>query len=104
VSTNAHLCGTYTKAPSSTSGTALGTACSSQALQTVALMAFRDRLTAGQAAVSTWNMASNNLVSDEAGVCSVAGGLVVPYPRVERVPVRPVQQAFGCGGDGEKPA
>eukprot|EP00232_Nephroselmis_pyriformis_P004131 CAMPEP_0182914988 /NCGR_PEP_ID=MMETSP0034_2-20130328/38850_1 /TAXON_ID=156128 /ORGANISM="Nephroselmis pyriformis, Strain CCMP717" /LENGTH=596 /DNA_ID=CAMNT_0025051777 /DNA_START=10 /DNA_END=1798 /DNA_ORIENTATION=- len=78
VYTNAHLCGTYTKTPSSTSGTALGTAaalscaditgtaldaaCSSQLLQTVALMAFRDRLTAGQAAVSTWNMASGNPV------------------------------------------
>eukprot|EP00232_Nephroselmis_pyriformis_P001541 CAMPEP_0182914716 /NCGR_PEP_ID=MMETSP0034_2-20130328/38713_1 /TAXON_ID=156128 /ORGANISM="Nephroselmis pyriformis, Strain CCMP717" /LENGTH=1302 /DNA_ID=CAMNT_0025051499 /DNA_START=117 /DNA_END=4022 /DNA_ORIENTATION=+ len=63
VVTNTHLCGTTTaKAPSSTSGTALGSACSSQRLQTVALMAFRDGLTAGQAAVSTWNMANNILV------------------------------------------
>ena len=62
---NTHLCGTTTaKAPSSTSGTALGSACSSQRLQTVALMAFRDRLTAGQAAVSTWNMASGNPVRE----------------------------------------
>ena len=59
---NAHLCGTYTTAPSSLSGTALGSACSSQRLQTVALMAFRDGLTAGQAAVSTWNMATDQLV------------------------------------------
>eukprot|EP00232_Nephroselmis_pyriformis_P000292 CAMPEP_0182911712 /NCGR_PEP_ID=MMETSP0034_2-20130328/37095_1 /TAXON_ID=156128 /ORGANISM="Nephroselmis pyriformis, Strain CCMP717" /LENGTH=251 /DNA_ID=CAMNT_0025048291 /DNA_START=39 /DNA_END=791 /DNA_ORIENTATION=- len=61
VYTNTHLCGTYTatNAPADTTGTALGTACSSQVLQTVALMAFRDRLTAGQAAVSTWNMANN---------------------------------------------
>ena len=66
VFTNTHLCGTYTatNAPADTTGTALGTACSSQVLQTVALIAFRDRLTAGQAAVSTWNMANNILVRE----------------------------------------
>ena len=64
--TNTHLCGTYTatNAPADTTGTALGPACSSQVLQTVALMAFRDRLTAGQAAVSTWNMANKILVRE----------------------------------------
>ena len=66
VFTNTHLCGTYTatNAPAGTTGTALGSACSSQVLQTVALMAFRDRLTAGQAAVSTWNMSSGNPVRE----------------------------------------
>ena len=66
VHTNAHLCGTYTatNAPADTTGTALGSACSSQVLQTVALMSFRDRLTAGQAAVSTWNMSSGNPVRE----------------------------------------
>ena len=64
VTHNAHLCGTYTatNAPADTTGTALDSACSSQLLQTVALIAFRDGLTAGQAAVSTWNMASGNPV------------------------------------------
>ena len=65
VFTNTHLCGTTTaKAPSGGYYTALGSACSSQRLQTVALMAFRDRLTAGQASVSTWNMANNILVRE----------------------------------------
>ena len=72
---NADICGTwaYHLHYGGAAGTALGSACSSQRLQTVALMAFRDGLTAGQAAVSTWNMASNNPVSDETGVFSVAG-------------------------------
>ena len=88
VYTNTHLCGTYTKTPSSTSGTALGSACSSQRLQTVALMAFRDRLTAGQAAVSTWNMANNILVREARappprGVlrCRARGARCVPDPQ-----------------------
>ena len=43
-----------------------------------ALLAFKDRLTAGQTAVSTWNMASGNPVRGEArpalpGVLTVAG-------------------------------
>mmetsp|Transcript_37965 Transcript_37965/g.119817 ORF Transcript_37965/g.119817 Transcript_37965/m.119817 type:complete len:333 (+) Transcript_37965:465-1463(+) len=58
VHNNTHLCGNVTKAPSSTTGTALGSACSSQLLQTVALLAFRDRLVVGKQYITSWNMAS----------------------------------------------
>eukprot|EP00232_Nephroselmis_pyriformis_P024333 CAMPEP_0182853138 /NCGR_PEP_ID=MMETSP0034_2-20130328/531_1 /TAXON_ID=156128 /ORGANISM="Nephroselmis pyriformis, Strain CCMP717" /LENGTH=1001 /DNA_ID=CAMNT_0024983891 /DNA_START=232 /DNA_END=3233 /DNA_ORIENTATION=+ len=99
---NVHLCGTLTatNAPADATGTALGPACSSQLLQTVALMAFRDRLTAGQAAVSTWNMADDNPVCTTGGAAwagvTCSGTNVVAVARTSASLAGPLAQEFSA--------
>jgi len=78
VLSNTHLCGTYTaaNAPADTTGTALGTACSSQMQQTLALLAFRDSMTSDDP-ILTYNkdlaMSDWNLGAPAQLVCTTGG-------------------------------